>query len=115
MSSEKKLLGVLVLERSDRNFDDDDVELVEMVARQLGLGMERATQSENLEFQSTVAAAYVWAADLAHDINHEVGNIRNWAYLIREKSGQALNLAEYAKRIEEVLLIFLARDLGRIQ
>lgn len=101
MSSKKKLLGVLVLECSDRNFDDDDVDLVEMVARQLSLGMERAIQSENLEFQFTVAAAYVWAADLAHDINREVGNIRNWAYLIREKSGQALNLAEYAKKIEE--------------
>ncbi len=101
LNSEKKLLGVLVLERSDRTFDDDDVELVEMVARQLGLGMERAIQNENLEFQSTVAAAYVWAADLAHDINREVGNIRNWAYLIREKSGSAKHLAEYAQKIEE--------------
>lgn len=101
ISSDKALLGVLVLERSGRGFDEDDVELIKMAARQLSLGMERAIKTESLDFQSTVAAAYVWAADLAHDVNHEVGNIRNWAYLIKEKSGEASKLGEYAKRIEQ--------------
>ncbi len=102
MGSDRKLLGVLVLERSGREFDDDDDELIRMVALQLSLGMERAIKTEKLDFQSTVAVAYIWAADLAHDINHEVGKILNWAYLIKEKSVGMPILAEYAKRIEQV-------------
>jgi signal transduction histidine kinase/DNA-binding response OmpR family regulator len=102
MGSDRKLLGVLVLERSGHEFDDDDDELIRMIALQLSLGMERAIKTEKLDFQSTVAVAYIWAADLAHDINHEVGKILNWAYLIKEKSGDVPMLAEYAKRIEQV-------------
>jgi signal transduction histidine kinase len=100
MSSERKLLGVLVLERVEKyGFDDDDVALMKTVARQLSMAIERSQQSEELGFRSTVAAAYAWAADIAHDINREVGEIRKWAYLIKEKSKDS-KLSEYADKIE---------------
>ena len=100
MSSERELLGVLVLERTRKQgFDDDDVALIKTVARQLSMAIERSKQSEELGFRSTVAAAYAWAADIAHDINREVGEIRKWAYLIKEKSGNH-KIREYAEKIE---------------
>jgi GAF domain-containing protein/DNA-binding response OmpR family regulator len=100
MSSERELLGVLVLERTRKQgFDNDDVALIKTVARQLSMAIERSKQSEELGFRSTVAAAYAWAADIAHDINREVGEIRKWAYLIKEKSGNP-KISEYAEKIE---------------
>jgi signal transduction histidine kinase len=100
MSSERELLGVLVLERTRKyGFDNDDVALIKTVARQLSMAIERSKQSEELGFRSTVAAAYAWAADIAHDINREVGEIRKLAYLIKEKSGNA-KISEYAEKIE---------------
>jgi signal transduction histidine kinase len=101
MSSKRKLLGVLVLERAKKyGFDDDDVALVKTVARQLSMALERSQQTEELSFRSTVAATYAWAADIAHDINREVGEIRKWAYLVKEKAND-VKLREYADKIEE--------------
>jgi GAF domain-containing protein len=100
MSSERELLGVLVLERTEKHgFDDDDVALLKTVAGQLSMAIERSKQNEELGFRSTVAAAYAWAADIAHDINREVGEIRKWAYLIKEKTSNS-KISEYADKIE---------------
>lgn len=89
MGATNNLLGVLVLERDVINgFTDDDVALVKTVARQIGLAIERAQQGEQLDFKSTVAAMTVWAADMAHDINNEVGQIQAFAYLIKNYSDQ---------------------------
>jgi GAF domain-containing protein/ActR/RegA family two-component response regulator len=102
LSTKDDLLGVLVLER-DRvyGFNDGDVELVQIVAQQLSIAIERAQQSEELDFKSVVAAQTTWAADIAHEINNEVGQIRNWAYLLKNNLGEGTVLQEYAQKIEE--------------
>jgi signal transduction histidine kinase len=48
-----------------------------------------------------VAAQTAWAANIAHEINNEVGKILNWAYLIRKIAGENPEMQEYAKNIEE--------------
>jgi GAF domain-containing protein len=102
MSSEQDLLGVLVLERPNlHGFDEDDIALVETVARQLSMAIERAQHSEQLAFKSTVAANYAWAAEIAHDINREIGHIRNWAFLIKDISDENSIYSKYADKIEE--------------
>jgi GAF domain-containing protein len=102
MSTKDELLGVLVLER-DRldGFDEADEDLVKTVAQQLSIAIERAQQSEKLEFRSTVAAQTAWAADIAHEINNEVGQIRNWAYMLRDRLAEGSELRAYAEKIEE--------------
>jgi signal transduction histidine kinase len=75
--------------------------LSKTVAQQLNVAIERAQQSEELAFRSTVAAQTAWAADIAHEINNEVGQIRNWAYMIRDQLEEGSTLREYAKKIEE--------------
>jgi len=101
MSTHNELLGVLALERQTINaFSEDDLVLVKTVGRQISIAIERAQKSEELEFKSTVAAQTAWAADIAHDINNEVGQVLTWAYLIKESVGQDSPLWEYADAIE---------------
>lgn len=102
MSTKNELLGVLVLEREERNgFKEADEDFVKTVAQQLTVAIERARLSEELAFRTTVAAQTAWAADIAHEINNEVGQIRNWAYMIRDQLEEGSTLREYAKKIEE--------------
>jgi GAF domain-containing protein len=102
VNSEQKLLGVLALERRDKfGFNEDDKALVEMVAQQLSLGLERFKQREHIHFNKTVATMTAWAADLAHEINNEAGNIQTWAYLINEFTEDDSPINEYAIQIEE--------------
>ncbi len=105
MDTRNNLLGVLVLERSKVNdFDDMDVDLVKTVSQQLSGAIERAQQNEELEFRTTVAAQAAWAADIAHEINNEVGQIRNWAYLLRDQLKNNPELQAYAQKIDESAL-----------
>jgi signal transduction histidine kinase len=102
MSTRNELLGVLVLERYKlQGFDEADEDLVKTVAQQLSIAIERAQQSEELEFRTTVAAQTAWAADIAHEINNEVGQIRNWAYMLKDQLKHAPELQDYAGKIEE--------------
>jgi signal transduction histidine kinase len=102
MSTRNELLGVLVLERYKLNgFDDADEDLVKTVAQQLSIAIERAQQSEELEFRTTVAAQMAWAADIAHEINNEVGQIRNWAYMLKDQLKDNPELQDFASKIEE--------------
>ncbi len=98
----ENLRGVLVLERARLNgFEAEDVELVKAIAQQLSLAIERARQNDQLSFRSTVAAATAWAADIAHDINREVGAIRLYAHLIGAEKDKPNNITGYAQKIEE--------------
>jgi signal transduction histidine kinase len=102
VSSEEKLLGILVLERTQSpGFDQDDVALATMIARQLSLAIERAQRNDDLGFSSTVAAAYVWAADIAHDINSEFGKIASWAYLAQQQAEKPEKVRRYTQEIME--------------
>jgi signal transduction histidine kinase len=72
-----QLLGVLGLE-SDRPdaFSHDDVILIRLVSQQISLAIDRANQNAQLYFTTSVAVRTLWAAEIAHDINSEVGHMR---------------------------------------
>jgi len=102
LSTKNELLGVLALEREKVDgFGEDDIEVIKAVATHISIAIERAQQSEDLEYNSTVAAQTAWAANLAHEINNEVGKILNWAYLIRKIAKESPEIREFAKNIEE--------------
>lgn len=82
-----RLLGILALESEElAAFDDDDVKMAHGVAQQISMALERAQQSADLRLNSAVAARTAWAAELAHEINGEIGNIRTTAYKLSQKS-----------------------------
>lgn len=102
VGSDHKLLGVLALERRTKaGFNPDDEALVQTVARQLSLGLERFKQQQEINFNKTIAALNAWAADMAHEINTEAGNIQKWAYLIQEFAEDSPTIQTYGRFIEE--------------
>lgn len=102
MGSHHELLGVLAMERATtRGFNDDDQALVETVANQLSMGMERVLQSERLNFKTTIAAMTSGVADIAHEINNAVGEIQGYTYLLKQFAQGNEQLLNYACKIEE--------------
>ena len=97
-----ELLGILALEKLQFNgFKSQDIELIRTVAQHISIAIERAQQSEELAYKSIVATRTSWAANIAHEINNEVGRILNEAYFIRMMARENLEIQEHAKIIEE--------------
>ncbi len=109
IDSAKNLLGVLVLE-NHTPFNDEDVDLVQTVAAQLSMGMERARQNDNLAFQRTVNAQTAWVADIAHDLKNELGSIKNNVYLIRQFAENDPEVLESVSAIDQSIAILGEAD-----
>jgi GAF domain-containing protein len=91
LNSDKHLLGVLVLESANlHGFSDDDVKLLQGIGPAISIAIDRAYQSAELRFNASVADATALVAEMAHDINREIGTIRNEAYLLKQKLPQNL-------------------------
>jgi len=102
VGSNSNLLGILALERSAKHgFSDEDQALIETIARQLTLGLERTQQIEQLNFKNSVATLTSWAADIAHDINNEAEEIQAYIYLIKELIEDNEQVTSYADKIEQ--------------
>jgi signal transduction histidine kinase len=102
VSSEKKLLGILVLERKDKfGFSKDDEALVDVVAQQLSMGLERFQRREQDNFHRSVSTLTAWAADLAHEINNEAFKIQALAYLIKAKPSDLEAVQAYTESLLE--------------
>jgi len=100
--SGERLLGVIALESTEpHTFNDDDVNLVRSVAHQVGIAIDRARQNAQLRFKTTVSATTAWAADIAHDINREVGYIRNRAYCLSQEPGLSPEGRRYTQEIDD--------------
>jgi GAF domain-containing protein/DNA-binding NarL/FixJ family response regulator len=96
-----QLVGVIVIESTQPHaFQDVDEQFIRSVARQVGIAIDRARQSAQLRFVTTVAATTAWAADIAHDINREVGHIRNRAYWLSREHQLSDEGRQYAEEID---------------
>lgn len=77
------LLGALVLKSQNPHaFTEEDRRLFELVAEQVAAALERANQIAAKRVNDYLTGAMAWAADLAHDINIDIGFIRDNAYRI---------------------------------
>lgn len=102
LSSDRRLLGVLVLESSDENafLEEKDTALVRGIAQQISLAIERAAESARLRFKTTVASRTSWAAELAHEANREIGYIRNRTCWISDEEHSLAEIRGYVSEIE---------------
>lgn len=106
MSTEKQLLGVLILESPERGaFRDEDVEQARSIARQISIAIERERMAADLRFNLMVAAWTTWATDLAHDLSHDIEAIRtraDWLRTdIRARNPQAAQWRRWSLEIED--------------
>ncbi len=86
LMSAGRLWGVLAVSCSKYEaFDEQDKLLLKLTAQQALIAMERAEQAAKLRFKDAVSGVTTWAAELAHDINREIGMIRNRAYWLRNE------------------------------
>ena len=84
---DENLLGALVLKSPQINaFTKEDAQLFELVAEQVAAALDRANQVAEKRVSDYLTGAMAWASDLAHDINVDVGYIRNRAYWLRDAS-----------------------------
>jgi GAF domain-containing protein/ActR/RegA family two-component response regulator len=95
-----KLLGVLVLESPIPGvFEQEEIRLVVGVAQQISLAIERIQQINRLQFKETVATATAWATEIAHDINREIGRIRDQVYWIKQSLNDPERILQSLERI----------------
>lgn len=101
LMSGEHLLGVLIIESPEPvAFDDDSVALMRSVGQQVSMALERAYQTAQLQFQTTAAGMSGWAAEIAHDINREVGVIRNRTYWLDAEPGLSDEGRQHVQEID---------------
>ncbi|MFN8488959.1 MAG: GAF domain-containing protein [Caldilineaceae bacterium] len=98
----RKLLGVLLLESTERNaFLDEDHEVVLGIARQTRIALERAKHSADLRFRSSVIGATSWVTPIVHDINRETGRIRRRIARLQAENHLSPNGVRYIDEIDK--------------
>ena len=84
-----------------RAFTTEDEQLFELVAEQVAAALERANQVAEKRVSDYLTGATAWASELAHDINVDVGYIRNRAYWLREREPNITVLGkQWAREID---------------
>jgi GAF domain-containing protein len=83
----ERLLGVLDMEHSRPNaFNESHVKALEALAGLAAIAIKNAEQAERIRHAITLALLGAWGADLAHEINREVGHIRRIIHLLQLRS-----------------------------
>ena len=81
---------------------EEDQQLFELVAEQVAAALDRANQVAEKRVNDYLSGAMAWASDLAHDINVDVGYIRNRAYWLREREPNITAQGkQWAREIDE--------------
>jgi GAF domain-containing protein len=98
--SQNKILGVLALEsKLVGAFDDEDERVLTGVAEMATVAIQNADHARELSRMNALALMGAWEADIAHDINREVGAIRRSVFMLQRDPG--LNAA-VKQRLSEI-------------
>jgi GAF domain-containing protein len=95
------LLGVLNVE-SDQlaAFDASDVEVLQGLADLAVVALKNAEQAADLSFATSVAMMSAEGAEMAHDVNREVGHIRRAVYILQRRPELGDEVSETLRRID---------------
>jgi GAF domain-containing protein len=86
--SQNQVLGVLALESKQIGaFDDEDERVLTGVAELATIAIQNANQTRELSRMNALALMGAWEADMAHDINREVGAIRRSIFVLQREPG----------------------------
>jgi GAF domain-containing protein len=83
----EKTIGVLSVESDHAGaFDEDDERALQGLADLAVIAIKNAEQVERLKRTDAVALMGAWGADVAHDVNREVGAIRRAAFVLQRRA-----------------------------
>jgi GAF domain-containing protein len=117
-----KIIGVLSVESDHTGaFDEDDEQALQGLADLAVIGIKSAEQVDRLKRTDAVALMGAWGADVAHDVNREVGAIRRAAFVLQRRADLADEVKErlrdidrYASRLALPELPEQAPESGRV-
>lgn len=116
MTKNGRLFGVLAAISPDMNaFDEQDRLLFKLVAQQTLIALEREEQVAEKRISDRLTGVMAWASELAHDINVDIGFIRDHAYRIWARDPGVTEIGKrWAREIDERAgeLKDTARDAG---
>lgn len=111
VNTKGELLGGLLLESDTINaFSEDDLPLIEGIARQLAFAVERSQQSAALDFRNIITDSMLWATDLAHDLNREIYYIHSWLQSLNDEKATLTETAQSALAGIEASFDSIVRD-----
>jgi signal transduction histidine kinase len=81
---EGQIIGVLALESNGVDaFGEEDERVLSGLAELATIAIQNANQAEQLSRMNALAVMGAWEAEIAHDINREVGAIRRAVYVLQ--------------------------------
>ncbi len=96
-----KIIGVLSVESDQTGaFDEDDEQALKGLADLAVIAIKNAEQVERLKRTDAVALMGAWGADVAHDVNREVGAIRRAVFVLQRRADLAQEVKERLQDID---------------
>jgi GAF domain-containing protein len=96
-----EVVGVLSVESDQLGaFDEGDEEALKGLAELAVIAIKNAEQARQLGRTNAFAAMGAWGAEIAHEVNREVGNIRLVVSSLKRRSDLAPEVIEYLKEID---------------
>ena len=95
-------IGVLNVEHQDTgSLDKEDRDLLIRLADLAAVALQNAEHAEQLSRTNAVALMGAWGADIAHDVNREVGAIRLAIFSLQQRDDLGAEVKERLAEIEE--------------
>jgi PAS domain S-box-containing protein len=81
-----RVIGVMDVESDEINgFDELDKDALSLLVDLAVVALKNAERAEELARSNTVALMSAWGAEIAHDVNREVGYIRRETFMLQER------------------------------
>jgi GAF domain-containing protein len=98
--SKDQVMGVLALESDEVGaFGEEDERVLTGLSELATIAVQNADQARRLSRMNALALMGAWEADIAHDINREVGAIRRSVYMLQRDPGLS---TEAKQRLTEI-------------
>ena len=97
-----RVIGVMDVESDELNgFDELDKDALSLLVDMAVVALNNAERAEKLARSNTVALMGAWGAEIAHDVNREVGYIRRETFMLQERDDLPSDVKARLSAIEQ--------------
>ncbi len=99
---DEMVIGVMDVESDELNgFDELDKNALSFLVDLAVVALRNAERAEELARSNTVALMSAWGAEIAHDVNREVGYIRRETFMLQERDDLSPEVKDRLNAIEQ--------------